>query len=128
MAKWIKRWEIQSHSDPDKTYTVALAEDGSYGCSCPQWKFRRRQCRHIAEVQCNVPETVERYRSISRSTSASRFIAECDAADLAAGRGIPSLGVPPRIKQPRDVSTETEQRELDAIMTGTRKLRRITLD
>ena len=49
--KWISRWFVKSHSS-DREYTVALAEDGeTWGCSCPAWRFRRMECKHIKEVQ-----------------------------------------------------------------------------
>lgn len=46
-----QRWTAQSETDPSKTYTVALYSDGTYGCACPVWKFRRQQCKHIQDVQ-----------------------------------------------------------------------------
>lgn len=52
MAKWIKRWYILSSNGIDY-YTVAQAEDGSWGCSCPAWKFRRLECKHIKAVKVN---------------------------------------------------------------------------
>jgi len=49
--KWIQRWEVTSHSNPDKTYVVAIDGDGGWGCSCPVWKFRRLECKHIRQVK-----------------------------------------------------------------------------
>jgi hypothetical protein len=51
MSKWIKRWTIPSNSEPGKEYVVSLAADGTYGCSCPAWKFRRLECSHIQLVK-----------------------------------------------------------------------------
>ncbi len=48
--KWVKRWEVHSMTS-DNTYTVALDENGDYGCSCPVWRFRRQQCKHIAVIK-----------------------------------------------------------------------------
>ncbi len=49
MPRWIKQVKIQgSASEP---YTVSLGDDGTYGCSCPVWKFRREECKHISEVK-----------------------------------------------------------------------------
>jgi hypothetical protein len=48
--KWIKRWKVPSHSS-DKVYTVAQDATGEYGCSCPVWKFKRQECKHIKEVK-----------------------------------------------------------------------------
>lgn len=50
MPKWVKKWDVGSHSTPGEFYVVSLAEDGSYGCSCPRWKFKRVQCGHIEDV------------------------------------------------------------------------------
>lgn len=49
--KWKVRWKVPSESDPDKVYTVARDAEGQYGCSCPVWKFRRRECKHIQAVK-----------------------------------------------------------------------------
>ena len=53
--KWKDRWYITSHSNDERQYTVALSEDGVWGCSCPAWKFQRKRlvdgkCKHIREV------------------------------------------------------------------------------
>jgi len=45
------KWDVRSHSDPSKFYTVSLTEDGQYECSCPQWIYRRRECKHIQQVK-----------------------------------------------------------------------------
>lgn len=49
---WVAKWFVSSHSNPDKEYTVAVRRDGTWGCSCPRWKFRRADlpnghCKHI---------------------------------------------------------------------------------
>lgn len=49
---WIRKWSVP-RSDGSGTWTVARRKDGSYGCSCPRWRFKREQCKHIAEVQDN---------------------------------------------------------------------------
>jgi len=57
--RWVKRWQVPSESDPDKTYTVAVDANGNYGCSCPVWKFRRLQCKHIDFVLSGGGDTVD---------------------------------------------------------------------
>jgi hypothetical protein len=47
--QWIERHEVTS-SSLDRHYVVSLHRDGYWGCSCPVWKFRRLQCKHIEEV------------------------------------------------------------------------------
>jgi hypothetical protein len=51
--KWIRRWVVPA-SKADKFWTVAVDADGNYGCSCPVWKFRRIECKHIREIKGDV--------------------------------------------------------------------------
>ncbi len=44
-----KTWVIPSESETGKTYTVTKDVD-AYSCSCPNWIYRRRQCKHILNV------------------------------------------------------------------------------
>lgn len=41
-------WQVGSSSDPNKFYTVSLSK-GNWSCSCPQFRFRKQQCKHIDE-------------------------------------------------------------------------------
>lgn len=56
--KWIKRWTVASESGPG-VYIVGQDKDGNYGCSCPVWKFHRKQCKHIQEVLAGRAPTLE---------------------------------------------------------------------
>jgi hypothetical protein len=47
----VQKWEVRSHSDPNKYYTVSLRKDGVYECSCPHWIYRHKECKHIREVK-----------------------------------------------------------------------------
>lgn len=50
MSRWVgQRWYIEGTRGD--TYTIAIDENGEYGCSCPAWKFRRQECRHIKEIK-----------------------------------------------------------------------------
>jgi hypothetical protein len=57
MPRWVERWHVRSHTNPDKEYTVSLAEDGeTWGCSCPAWTFQRHRirdgiCKHIRQIK-----------------------------------------------------------------------------
>jgi hypothetical protein len=51
MSRWVERWPVSSFSSPDKEYTVAVDENGNYGCSCWRWKRTRRDCKHIDYVK-----------------------------------------------------------------------------
>ena len=50
MPKWIERVPVDSETS-DATYIVGVSVDGEYGCSCPHWKFRRQECKHIKSVK-----------------------------------------------------------------------------
>jgi hypothetical protein len=50
MGKWIKSWNVPS-STGTSSYVVSVDRDGNYGCSCPVWKFRREECKHIKQVK-----------------------------------------------------------------------------
>ena len=47
----VKQWEIASSSDKSKVYTVTQKGDGSFTCTCPQFVFRKKVCKHISECK-----------------------------------------------------------------------------
>ena len=47
---WAERHSVP-RSSGDGTWTVSRARDGTWGCSCPRWRFKREHCKHIDEVQ-----------------------------------------------------------------------------
>ncbi|MHA1191878.1 MAG: hypothetical protein ACTSP9_06230 [Promethearchaeota archaeon] len=50
-VRGVKQWEIASSSDKSKVYTVTQKVDGSFTCTCPQFVFRKKVCKHISECQ-----------------------------------------------------------------------------
>jgi hypothetical protein len=61
---WVAKWDVASYSDPDKEYTVAVRKDGTWGCSCPRWKFRRAdlpngECKHIEYLKAQLLQAGE---------------------------------------------------------------------
>jgi hypothetical protein len=52
MSKWVNRWNILGSTG--NHHIVAQATDGTYGCSCPVWKFKRQECKHIRYVKNNL--------------------------------------------------------------------------
>jgi hypothetical protein len=55
---WITRWLVRSRTT-NKIYTVAMKEDGSWGCDCPAWKFAKApkpDCKHILATKRSEPE------------------------------------------------------------------------
>lgn len=53
--EWVERHEVAS-SDLERMYTVSRHRDGHWGCSCPVWKFKRQECKHIDEVRRRIHE------------------------------------------------------------------------
>ena len=47
----IKEWKIPSSSDKSKVYTVTRKADGSFSCTCPQFVYRKKVCKHISQLQ-----------------------------------------------------------------------------
>lgn len=41
-------------SNKTKAYEVTLIDQGLRACSCPDFEFKLRQCKHIAEVLIKV--------------------------------------------------------------------------
>ena len=50
----INKYEVKSMSNKTKAYEVTLIDQGLGACSCPDFEFRLRQCKHIAEVLIKV--------------------------------------------------------------------------
>ena len=50
MPKWVNKWTEPSDSG-NGNYVVSVSVDGVWGCSCPSWKFKRRECDHIQRVK-----------------------------------------------------------------------------
>lgn len=48
--KWIKRWPVRNSKNTGN-WIVAIDADGNYGCSCPVWKFKRQECKHIRFIK-----------------------------------------------------------------------------
>ena len=44
---------------------VALSDKNEWGCSCPAWKFRRLECKHIIRVKLN-PDLYEIERPVKK--------------------------------------------------------------
>lgn len=75
MSKWVENWEVQSESNPEKFYTVSRAVNGEFGCSCPQWVYRKKTCKHIQGVVKSVLNVNE-----TESAVANRFLIGLAAA------------------------------------------------
>lgn len=60
--RWVERWNVVSTSSGN-TYTVAKDRDGNFGCSCPRWKFKREECKHIAQIKSALQQ-----KAVARAT------------------------------------------------------------
>jgi hypothetical protein len=51
---WIRKWSVPASAGG--IWTVSLKHDGTYGCSCPVWKFAKApkpDCHHIEFIRAN---------------------------------------------------------------------------
>lgn len=48
--RYTKQWQVPS-SIGTGIWTVSLDKNGGYSCSCPRWKFKRENCKHIQDVR-----------------------------------------------------------------------------
>ena len=48
------QWIVPSSSNPGKSYKVSVTPNGEWECSCPDWTFRRNECKHIKQVKNSV--------------------------------------------------------------------------
>jgi len=67
--KWTKKWKVKSESG-NGSYVVSLSDKNEWGCSCPAWKFRRQECKHIIRVRLNP----ERYKEIEEQSSRPTYV------------------------------------------------------
>ena len=45
-----------SKSNPSKSYTVSVDEEGNLSCNCPAWTFKKgeeRTCKHVQAVEAD---------------------------------------------------------------------------
>lgn len=61
---WIKKWSVEGSLGD--VYTVGQRADGSYGCDCKGWKFKKApkpDCKHIRAIKAalDTPAVVSAY-------------------------------------------------------------------
>lgn len=44
------KYQVVSMTDKNKIYEVTILDKGVGACTCPDFEYRQRQCKHIAEV------------------------------------------------------------------------------
>ena len=48
--------DFPSKSNPSKSYTVSVDEEGKLSCNCPAWTFKKgeeRTCKHVQAVEAD---------------------------------------------------------------------------
>ena len=48
------QWQVPSRSSPGKFYKVSVTPNGEWECSCPDWTYRRNECKHIKQVKNSI--------------------------------------------------------------------------
>jgi len=59
MARWVDKWTVRGNSGVG--HTVSVSDNGEWGCSCPAWKFKKRDakargemCHHIMQKKAEI--------------------------------------------------------------------------
>jgi hypothetical protein len=66
--RWNQFYECPSASRKDTSYNVATNDSEEWGCSCPRWKFKRKECKHIMQVKLFIVFAEERGEDIAPVT------------------------------------------------------------
>lgn len=88
--KWIRRWRVVGSSGSE--YVVSLAECGSWGCSCPGWKFKRAprpDCKHIEATRASVAKQAAPARTQAAPAVATQATSRFAGLDLDTARALP---------------------------------------
>jgi len=64
----MQKCPYQDELGKPRGYIVSEMEDGTWKCSCPQWKFRRKECHHIKRAKRN-PEKYEIAKEFTGKTT-----------------------------------------------------------
>jgi len=49
MSQWQQQWDVPGSTG--RIYKVSRDYSGNYACSCPQWIYKRDDCKHIKAVR-----------------------------------------------------------------------------
>ncbi len=55
--KWVQRFMVPGSNGA--VWTVGIDAEGGFGCSCPVWKFKREECKHIREIKREVKDNID---------------------------------------------------------------------
>ena len=42
---------VKSHTNKKKRYTIKIYENNTMTCNCPDFTYRKRECKHIKELK-----------------------------------------------------------------------------
>ena len=65
---YVAKWQVDSFTDSSKSYVVSRTRTGEMQCSCPVWKFRRRECKHIDAVRQDEDQSSQYERTYVETT------------------------------------------------------------
>jgi len=64
MIRTDKIWHIRSTSEIGVHYEVRFCTDGSFVCTCPDFQYRGRQCKHIRKVKMQLAGEAQKNKLI----------------------------------------------------------------
>ena len=88
---WISKMTVRgSRGD---LYTVSVAESGAWGCSCPAWRFKKKDhatgerpdCKHIIATKAGMVDELNRRRAEPQRRRV-RPVSDAKIADAKTGR------------------------------------------
>lgn len=66
---WVRR--IEARGSQGDVYTVAISDTGAWGCSCPAWRFKKKDhtglrpdCKHIVAAKAGLPRKTSKVRNL----------------------------------------------------------------
>ena len=102
MNDWAERWLVSGSTGSE--YVVARRPDGTFGCSCPGWKFKKApkpDCKHIRAMR----------EAVSMQPAALPYDLKREAERAVARGAVPKPrlpAVPRTIAPPAEVSVAVE--------------------
>lgn len=81
---WVEFWEVPSQSSAGTAYIVARRVLGQFGCSCPQWKFKHKPCKHIDIVKDFIinPDKYKPHTQVTTPEKVKKLLGVFEAIEL----------------------------------------------
>jgi hypothetical protein len=58
----MKTWTVQSRTNPENTYQVSMITPYHWECTCPNYQFRKSDCKHIKAIQKKYDQQNKKHR------------------------------------------------------------------